>query len=149
MSFLDRFKKNKKDKEDVKKDEKEQKAPETTAKIAVEKNNVVAIAGRGRALSVHDMSAHYRVLLRPLISEKAATAESHLIYTFMVARHANKEQIKRAISEIYKVKPQKVRVINMEGKTARHGRSVGRRGDWKKAIITLPKGQSISIHEGV
>jgi len=45
--------------------------------------------------------------------------------------------------------PKKVRIINVEGKKVRFGRQFGRRSDWKKAIITLAKNQSINIHEGV
>ena len=40
-------------------------------------------------------------------------------------------------------------MINVEGKKVRHGRNKGKRKEWKKAIVTLPAGQSISIHEGV
>ena len=89
------------------------------------------------------------VLTRPLISEKAAIAEATGVYTFVIKKDVSKIDIKNAIKEIYGVEPKKVRVINVEGKVKRSGRSQGRRTDWKKAVITLPKGQSISIHEGV
>ncbi len=89
------------------------------------------------------------VLVRPVISEKAAVAEAAGAYTFVVKNNASKVDIKNAIKEVYNVKPKKVSVMNMDGKIKRSGRSRGRRSDWKKAIITLPKGQTISIHEGV
>ncbi|MBD3310922.1 MAG: 50S ribosomal protein L23 [Candidatus Magasanikbacteria bacterium] len=91
----------------------------------------------------------YKILIRPVISEKAAGLESKGVYTFVVHRTANKFDIKRAIEQIYGITPKKVRVMNMEGKTVRFGRYSGKRSDWKKAIITLAEGQSINIHEGV
>jgi len=90
-----------------------------------------------------------KVLVRPLISEKAAIAETNGVYTFVVLESASKIDIRNAIKQVYGVEPKKVRVMNMEGKAKRYGRSRGRRSAWKKAIATLPKGQSISIHEGV
>lgn len=91
----------------------------------------------------------YRVLLRPLITEKAAVMESLNKYTFAVHRLANKFQIKQAIQEVYGVAPIAVQVINAPGKNVRFGKNKGRRSDYKKAIVTLPAGKSISIHEGV
>ena len=91
----------------------------------------------------------YKVLVRPIISEKAAVLESKGVYTFVVAVNTNKIEVKKAIKQVYGIMPKKVRIMNMEGKRKRFGRRFGRRNDWKKAIITLPKGQSINIHEGV
>lgn len=91
----------------------------------------------------------YRILVRPLITEKAATQESSNKYTFMVMRSATKWQIKQAIREIYGMKPLDVRVLNVQGKRVRFGRTAGRRSDYKKAIVTLPAGQTINIHAGV
>lgn len=90
-----------------------------------------------------------RVLLHPVVTEKATIAESGGTYTFAVISGATKIDVKNAIKEIYGVKPEQVRVVNMEGKEVRFGRHLGKRNGWKKAIITLPKGESISIHEGV
>ena len=90
-----------------------------------------------------------KVFVKPFISEKSAIAETGGVYTFVVQNKASKIDIKNAIKQVYGVEPKKVRVINMEGKIKRSGRTSGRRSDWKKAIITLPKGQTISIHEGV
>lgn len=90
-----------------------------------------------------------KVLVKPFISEKAAIAETNGVYTFVVVDSASKIEIRNAVKQVYGVEPKKVRVMNMEGKAKRYGRNRGRRSDWKKAIVTLPKGQSISIHEGV
>lgn len=94
-------------------------------------------------------SLAYRVLVQPMVSEKATQAEMHGTYTFMVAAEATKTEIAVAIEQVYGVKPEKVRTINVEGKRLRFGRFTGRRKDFKKAIVTLPKGATISIHEGV
>lgn len=91
----------------------------------------------------------FKVLVRPLITEKAANAQSQNKYSFIVARSASKLQIKQAITEVYGVKPIAVNVQNISGKRVRFGRSMGQRQDYKKAIITLPAGKSIVIHEGV
>ena len=91
----------------------------------------------------------YRILIKPVVSEKASIAESFNAYTFKVAKNASKKHIKEAVEQIYGVKPEKVRIINVEGKELKVKIGSARRGDWKKAIVTLPKGQSINIHEGV
>ncbi len=91
----------------------------------------------------------YRILIKPVVSEKASIAERFNAYSFIVAKTASKKHIKEAVQQIYGVKPEKVRIINVEGKELRVKTGSARRGDWKKAIVTLPKGQSINIHEGV
>lgn len=91
----------------------------------------------------------YRILIKPVVSEKASIAESFNAYSFVVAKGASKGQVKEAVQQIYGVKPEKVRIINVEGKELRVKTGSARRGDWKKAIVTLSKGQSIDIHEGV
>lgn len=93
--------------------------------------------------------AAYRVVLHPLISEKTAHAEALNHYTFVVDKRATKTQVKHAIKEIYGIMPRKVRMMHVEGKGVRFGYARGRRSDWKKAIVLLPAGKSIHIHEGV
>lgn len=90
-----------------------------------------------------------RLMIKPLITEKSAVAQSLNKYSFIVAADATKTQIKQAVKEIYGVLPQAVNVINMQGKMRRSGRTRGRRSDYKKALVTLPAGKSIIIHEGV
>lgn len=89
------------------------------------------------------------ILVKPLVSEKAAIAETANTYTFVVTNDATKLTVKRAVKEVYGVMPIRVRMLNVQGKYVRFGRGYGRRSDWKKAIVTLPKGQTIRIHEGV
>jgi len=91
----------------------------------------------------------YKVLIKPLVTEKVSNLGALNKYVFAVDSHANKIEIARAIKEIYGIKPVGVNVIKMLGKQARYGRISGKRKDWKKAIVTLPKGESIKIYEGV
>lgn len=91
----------------------------------------------------------YKILARPLVTEKGSMLNAAGKYIFEVAKEANKIEIAKAISEVYGVKPIDINVINYEGKKARRGKITGKRKNWKKAIITLPKGESIQVYEGV
>ena len=91
----------------------------------------------------------YRVLLRPLITEKASNLGVLNKYFFAVADEANKIEISKAVFNVYGIKPIAVNVVSMQGKKTRNGKIKGKRKDWKKAIVTLPKGKSINLYEGV
>jgi len=92
----------------------------------------------------------YRVVKRPVITEKSNIATEHSQYTFEVDRKANKTQIRDAIQHIFKVDVVGVRVINMAPKYGRWGRKrVKRNPAWKKAVVTVAEGQRIEIFEGV
>lgn len=96
------------------------------------------------------MKASYEVLKSPLLTEKAnMLKETNNQVLFKVARDANKIEIKRAVEEIFKVKVEDVRTINYKGKDKRMGRYEGKRPDWKKAIVTLKKGEKLDFIEGV
>jgi large subunit ribosomal protein L23 len=82
------------------------------------------------------MTSH-DILKRPIITEQSMEGVPEKKYTFEVAPAANKIQIKKAVEEIFKVKVQKVTTINYMGKTKRMGVHVGKRADWKKAIVKL------------
>jgi large subunit ribosomal protein L23 len=91
-----------------------------------------------------------KIIIRPLVTEKAAnhqTTES--TYSFVVAKDANKIEISKAVMELYGVEPVSVRTANVQGRAVRFGQGFGKRGDFKKAMVTLKKGDSITIHEGV
>jgi len=102
------------------------------------------------AASGQAVSRAYHVLLKPIISEKASrqqTTENQ--YFFAVAKDTNKIEVAKAVKIAYGVTPLSVNIINSEGKSRRYGRYVGKRKDWKKAIVTLPKGKTIALYEGV
>ena len=82
------------------------------------------------------MTSH-DILKRPIITEQSMEGVAEKKYTFEVAPDANKIQIKKAVEEIFKVKVQKVTTINYMGKTKRMGVHIGKRADWKKAIVKL------------
>ena len=91
-----------------------------------------------------------QVIIRPMVTEKSATAQSaNRTYSFVVERSANKTQIAAAVKELYGVKPVAVNVVNVQGHRVRFGKGSGRRSDYKKAMVTLKEGDSITIHEGV
>jgi large subunit ribosomal protein L23 len=90
------------------------------------------------------------IVRRARISEKGTKIrENENGYLFEVARDANKIQIKKAIESIFSVKVETVRTLRVHGKPKRVGRYAGHRPDWKKAIVTLKKGQTIELFEQV
>ncbi len=91
----------------------------------------------------------YKVIMKPLVTEKVSGLGALNKYVFAVANQANKIKVAKAIKQIYGIKPTGVKSIKMAGKKTRYGRISGKRKDWKKAIITLPKGQAIKVYEGV
>lgn len=91
----------------------------------------------------------YKILMKPLITEKLTKEAENGKYAFEVSGNANKVEIAKVIKDVYGEKAVKVNIINMEGKRVRIGRINGKRKDWKKAIITLEKGKRINVYEGV
>ena len=91
----------------------------------------------------------YRILLRPMITEKSTYLQSEGIYCFQVAPQANKNEIKKAVEAVFDVKVLRVRILNKKGKKVNFGRVRGERRDIKKALVSLAKGQSIEIHKNV
>jgi len=91
----------------------------------------------------------YSIIKKPLFTEKGGNLkEVQNKILVEVSKDANKIDIKRSIEEIFKVKVEKVSTINVSGKWKRYGRSVGKRPDRKKAIITLKKGEKLDFIEG-
>jgi len=90
-----------------------------------------------------------QVLVKPIITEKATNLVTANKYVFMVAAGANKISIAQAVSAIYGVKPVAVNIINRQGKKVARGKVRGQRSDSKKAVVTLKKGETIKIYEGV
>ena len=91
------------------------------------------------------------VLLRPVITERSMTETNAGRYTFAVAGDATKHEIAAAVTESFKVDVVAVNTTKVRGKSRRIGRRIGRKPDWKKAIVTIAKGQRIERYfvEGV
>jgi len=94
----------------------------------------------------HDASRLARVLVAPIVSEKATlTAEKHNQVLFKVLRDATKPEIKAAVELMFKVEVAAVQTVTQKGKVKRFGRSTGRRDHVKKAYVSLKEGQQINI----
>ncbi len=90
------------------------------------------------------MNRRESVLILPVITEKSTfIKETQRTVAFRVLRDANKIEIKDAVESIFKVKVESVRTANFHGKKRRQGRYTGRRPDWKKAYVTLKKGEKM------
>ncbi|KKQ43575.1 MAG: 50S ribosomal protein L23 [Parcubacteria group bacterium GW2011_GWE2_37_8] len=99
-----------------------------------------------RGISFNGESAGgVRVLKQPLITEKSTHLAENNKYVFKVFDNANKTEIKRVVEKLYGVKVEAVNLLNMPGKKRRVGKTMGRQSGFKKAIISLPKGQKIDI----
>lgn len=95
------------------------------------------------------------IIIEPVLTEKTNSLRENENnkYVFKVDKRSNKTQIMKAVHDLFSVNPQNCRIVNVKQKprTART-RSGFRRGStsaWKKAIVTLPKGEKIDIFEGV
>lgn len=115
--------------------------------------------GNGKVI---EMRAPERIIKRPLLTEKgtalketgghAGTVESEQLarqFLFEVVRDADKTEIRNAVEKLWNVNVTKVRTAVVRGKTKRVGRFIGRRQNWKKALVTLAPGQNIEFFEGV
>ncbi|MEO6877201.1 MAG: 50S ribosomal protein L23 [Gemmatimonadaceae bacterium] len=95
------------------------------------------------------MPTLHRTIVRPLITEKTSAAyQDRQEYTFEVHPDASKPQIRSAIEQLFGVKVTGVWTSNQRGKEKRMGKTVGKRPNWKKAIVTLREGDTIEIFEG-
>jgi len=95
------------------------------------------------------MPTLHRTIVRPLITEKSSAAyQDRGEYTFQVHPEATKPQIRAAIEQLFGVKVTDVWTSNQRGKEKRVGKTIGRRPNWKKAIVKLRAGDTIAIFEG-
>ena len=89
------------------------------------------------------------ILIRPLITEESSILQAEQNkYTFEVHRSATKIDIRNAIENMFDVSVSSVRTMTYAGKDRRVGRSVGRRPDWKKAIVKLAEGEELDMFKG-
>jgi large subunit ribosomal protein L23 len=92
----------------------------------------------------------HEIIRRPLVTEKSNLArEEQNVVTLAVDPRANKHEIRRAVETLFQVKVMDVRTMRMPRKTRRVGKTMGRKAEWKKAIVRLAEGQSIEFFEGV
>ncbi|MDR4495203.1 MAG: 50S ribosomal protein L23 [Nitrospirales bacterium] len=93
------------------------------------------------------MNSH-DVLIRPLLTEKITSIrEAKNAVAFAVDGRATKIDVRRAVEKIFQVKVSSVNVQNVQGKRKRQGRYLGKRSDWRKAIVTLKEGEKIDLYE--
>jgi large subunit ribosomal protein L23 len=92
------------------------------------------------------MLSKYNIIKKPLITEKAVELkEGKGKVAFAVDKRANKLLIKNAVEEYFKVKVESVATMNYKGKNKRFGMIEGKRQDWKKAVVTLKKGEKLEF----
>ena len=91
----------------------------------------------------------YNTIIKPIVTEKSTLLLENNQVVFLVDINSNKIDIKKSIELIFGVKVSAVNVIKVKGKTKRFKGTIGKRSDYKKAIISLPDGQSIDLSAGV
>jgi large subunit ribosomal protein L23 len=88
------------------------------------------------------------VIISPVVSEKSYELLAAGKYTFRVHERANKTQVRQAVEDVFGVRVQDVRTVNVKPKPKRRGWTSGSRRRWKKAIVTLHPDDSIELFEG-
>ena len=88
----------------------------------------------------------FKVLLGPHITEKSAMSQGAASQVvFKIANNASKLEVKKAVEQLFEVKVEGVRLVNVKGKTRRTKTGLGQRSDWKKAYVRLAEGQDIDF----
>jgi len=91
----------------------------------------------------------FQIIKGPIITEKLDTErEKRNHYAFLVDRKANKDAIKQAVQQLFKVTVTGIQTSIHRGKIKRIGANVGKRPNWKRAIVTLKEGDKIDLFEG-
>ena len=86
------------------------------------------------------MITAHDIIIKPIITEKSMVLTEANKYTFKVMKKANKTEVKKAVETVFGVKVEKVNIMNVTGKKRRVGANVGKKPDWKKAVVTLKPG---------
>ena len=91
------------------------------------------------------------IIVKPIVTEHSMSImRDQRKYTFVVAKDANKIEIKKAAEELFKVEVESVNTMNVLGKYKRMGANMGKRADWKKAIVTLKEdSKTIEFFDGM
>ncbi len=138
-------KKDVKTKKAVKKDSPAKKDNASMKDLYSESSKTATKGGKVKA----KFSPVNSLLIKPLVTEKATTLSASGKYVFIVANSANKISVAKAVESVYGVKAKSVNIVSMKGKSVTRGKIKGKRKDFKKAIVTLAKGETIAIYEGV
>ena len=96
-----------------------------------------------------DLNKSYKIIHKPIVTEKATKLSEFNKVVFEVASKSNKSEIKGAIEKLFSVKVKSINIINTKGKVKRFKGVLGKRNDTKKAVITLVEGNTIDISAGV
>ncbi|WP_334128612.1 50S ribosomal protein L23 [Sneathiella sp.] len=91
----------------------------------------------------------YDILLAPVVTEKSTMGSEFNQVTFRVALNATKPQIREAVEKLFDVKVTNVNTNRTNGKVKRFRGRIGKRSDYKKAVVTLAEGQSIDVTAGI
>lgn len=157
MGLLDRFRKKRKTEgreekpETAKKRDEPAKAKFTPLEVApgIRPAPVKPKEVRSKRQKRQDTKDAYRVLIRPVLTERSSDLGMYNQYVFEVSPRTNKIEVKKAIKSLYGIEPVAVNILNQSGKFTQYGRSRGYTKNWKKAIVTLKEGDKIEIYQGV
>ena len=117
----------------------------TEKKAAAPKVAKVAKAPKAKKVETSKLGERVNVLVRPLITEKAAILAEKNTYVFEVARNTNKIEIAKAIQSLYGVKPVRVNIVNLPATRVFVRGKNGMKSGIRKALVTLGKGDKIEI----
>jgi len=149
MGLFDRFKKTEKVEKKVEKKSAPKKAE---IKVAKEKKPAAKAAKTVKAetpkVPKKEFSDAWKIIAKPMVTEKSTALNAINHYTFRVTPEATKNEIKKAVQDLYGVKVERVRIINLPGKVRRLGQNQGFRSGFKKAVVVVAAGQSIEIIAG-
>ena len=95
-----------------------------------------------------DLNKSYKIIRKPIVTEKATKLSEFNKVVFEVAYKSNKTETKDAVEKLFSVKVKAVNIINTKGKVKRFKGILGKRNDIKKAVITLVEGNTIDISAG-
>ena len=105
-------------------------------------------ARREKPVSVTQLQA-YELIRSPMVTEKSTMGSQYNQVTFRVPLSASKPEIKQAVELLFKVKVTAVNTLRQKGKTKRFRGKLGKRPDYKKAIVSLAEGENIDVTTGI
>lgn len=125
--------------------------PQSNEGPTVQKKPITATAKKAMIVKVNKKVDHnaFKIISKPLITEKATDLASLNKYCFIVPNEVNKSEVIKTIINVYGVKPVRVNFIKRRGKNVHYGRNYGVTKKVKKAIVTLNSADKIELYEGV